>query len=55
MSLAYDICVTGTGEAYSFMKGYHLICGIIQQEKYQYLFWYAKESNDVDSFVKLAV
>ena len=55
MSLAHYMCVVGIGEFCSFENGYHLICDIIQQEKYRYLFQCAKESNDFDSFMKLAV
>lgn len=55
MSLAHYICVMETGEACSFTKNYHLICDIIQQEKYRYLFQCAKESNDFNLFAKLAV
>ena len=54
MSMAYFMCVTGTGEFCSFEKGYHRIGSIIQTEKYQYLFRCAKESNDFDAFMKLA-
>ena len=53
MPLAHYICVTGTGEFCSFETGYHRICDTIQQE--QYLFQCARESNDFDSFMKLAV
>lgn len=55
MSLAHYICVTGTGEFCSFETGYHRICDTIQQEQYWYLFQCARESNDFDSFMKLAV
>ena len=55
MSLAHYICVTGTGGFCSFENGYHRICDIIQQEQYRYLFQCARESNDFDSFMKLAV
>lgn len=55
MSLAHYICVMGTGEACSFAKGYHLICDIIRQEMYRYLFQCVKKSNDFDSFMKLKV
>lgn len=55
MSLAHYICVTGTGEFCSFETGYHRICDTIQQEQYRYLFQCARESNDFDSFMKLAV
>ena len=55
MSLAYYICVIGTGEVCSFENGYHLICDIIQQEKYRYLFQCAKASTDFEAFMKLAV
>ena len=51
MSLAHYICVTGTGEYRSFQDGYHLICSVIHQEKYQYLFLCAKASNDFESFM----
>ena len=54
MSMAHFMCVTGTGEFCSFEKGYHRIGSIIQTEKYQYLFRCAKESNDFDTFMKLA-
>ena len=54
MSLAHYICVTGTGEYRSFQDGYHLICSVIHQEKYQYLLPCAKASNDFESFMKLA-
>ena len=52
MSLAHFMCVAGTGETGSFETGYHQICGIIQLEKYLYLFLCAKESHDFDSFMK---
>ena len=55
MSLAHYICVTGTGEFCSFENGYHRICDTIQQEQYRDLFQCARESNDFDSFTKLAV
>ena len=55
MPLAHYICVTGTGEFCSFETGYHRICDTIQQEQYWYLFQCARESNDFDSFMKLAV
>lgn len=55
MSLAHFMCIAGTGEFCSFETGYHKICGIVQLEKYRYLFQCAKESNDFDSFIKLAV
>ena len=55
MSLAHYICVIGTGTPCSFESGYHQICGIIQQEKYQYLFQCAKASNNFESFLKLVV
>ena len=55
MSLAYFTYIAGTGEFCSFETGYHKICGIVQLEKYRYLFQCAKESNDFDSFIKLAV
>lgn len=55
MSLAHYMCVTGTGEFCSFETGYHRICDTIQQEQYWYLFQCARESNDFDSFMKLAV
>lgn len=55
MSLAHYIRVSGTGESCTFEKGYHLICGIIQQEQYRYLFQCAKESTDFDSFMKLSI
>lgn len=55
MSLAHYICVTGTGQFCSFETGYHRICDTIQQEQYRYLFQCARESNDFDSFMKLAV
>lgn len=55
MSLAHYICVIGTGIPCSFESGYHQICDIIQQEKYQYLFQCAKTSNDFESFLKLVV
>ena len=55
MSLAYFMYIAGTGEFCSFETGYHKICGIVQLEKYRYLFQCAKESNDFDSFIKLAV
>ena len=54
MSLAHFMCIAGTGEFCSFETGYHKICGIVQLEKYRYLFQCAKESNDFDSFIKLA-
>ena len=54
MSLAHFICVTGTGEFCSFEKGYHQVRGIIQLKKYRYLFQCAKESNDFNTFMKLA-
>ena len=54
MSMAHFMCVAGTGEFYSFEKGYHRIESIIQTEKYQYLFQCVKESNDFDAFMKLA-
>jgi len=55
MSLAHYICVMGTGTSCSFEDGYHQICDIIHQEKYQYLFQCAKASNDFEAFMKLAV
>lgn len=55
MSLAHYICVTGMGEFCSFETGYHWICDTIQQEQYRHLFQCARESNDFDSFMKLAV
>ena len=55
MSLAHFMCMAGTGEFCSFETGYHKICGIVQLGKYRYLFQCAKESNDFDSFIKLAV
>ena len=55
MSLAHFICVTGFDEFCAFETGYHKICDTIQLEKYHYLFQCAKESNDFDSFIKLAV
>ncbi len=55
MSLAHYICVMGTGKSCSFENGYHQICDIIQQEKYRYLFQFAKASNNFESFMKLAV
>ena len=55
MSLAHFMCVAGTGEFCPFETGYHKICDTIQLEKYRYLFQCAKESNDFDSFIKLAV
>ena len=54
MSLAHFMRIAGTGEFCSFETGYHKICGIVQLEKYRYLFQCAKESNDFDSFIKLA-
>ena len=54
MSLAHFMCIAGTGEFCSFETGYHKICGIVQLEKYRYLFQCAKESDDFDSFIKLA-
>ena len=54
MALAYYICVMGIGKSCSFENGYHLICDIIQREKYQYLFQCAKASNDFEAFMKLA-
>ena len=54
MSLAHFICVTGTGEFCSFEKGYHQVRSILQLEKYQYLFQCAKESNNFNTFMKLA-
>ena len=54
MSLAHFMCIAGTGEFCSFETGYHKICGIVQSEKYRYLFQCAKESDDFDSFIKLA-
>ena len=54
MTLAHFICVTGTCEFCSFEKGYHQVRGIIQLEKYRYLFQCAKESNDFNAFMKLA-
>ena len=51
MSLAHFMCMAGTGEFCSFETGYHKICGIVQLEKYWYLFQCAKESNDFDSFI----
>lgn len=55
MSLAHYLCVAGTGEFCSFESGYHRICDRIALEKYHYLFQCAKESNDFNSFMKLAV
>ena len=55
MSLAHFMCTAGTGEFCPFKTGYHKICDTIQLEKYRYLFQCAKESNDFDSFIKLAV
>lgn len=55
MSMAYYICVIGTESSCSFETGYHLICDIIQQEKYQYLFQCAKTSNNFEAFMKLVV
>lgn len=55
MSLAHYICVTGIGGFCFFENRYHRICDIIQQEQYRYLFQCARESNDFDSFMKLAV
>lgn len=52
MSLAHFLCVTGTGEIGSFETGYHQICGIIQLEKYHYLYLCAKGSHDFESFMK---
>ena len=54
MSLAHFMCIAGTGEFCSFETGYHKICSIVQLEKYRYLFQCAKESDDFDSFIKLA-
>ena len=54
MSLAHFMRIAGTGEFCSFETGYHKICGIVQLEKYRYLFQCAKESNYFDSFIKLA-
>ena len=54
MSLAHFMCIAGTGEFCSFETRYHKICGIVQLEKYRYLFQCAKESDDFDSFIKLA-
>ena len=54
MSLAHFMCIAGTGEFCSFETGYHKICGIVQLEKYRYLFQCAKEGDDFDSFIKLA-
>ena len=54
MSLAHFMRIAGTGEFCSFETGYHKICGIVQLEKYRYLFQCAKESDDFDSFIKLA-
>ena len=51
MSLAHFMCIAGTGEFCSFETGYHKICGIVQLEKYRYLFQCAKESDDFDSFI----
>lgn len=55
MSLAHYICVMGTESPCSFEIGYYRINDIIQKEKYQYLFQCAKESNDFEAFMKLAV
>ena len=52
MSLAHFMCVAGTGEISSFETGYHHICGIIQLEKYHYLYLCAKESPNFDAFMK---
>ena len=52
MSLAHFMCVAGTGEISSFETGYHQICGIIQLEKYHYLYLCAKESPNFDAFMK---
>ena len=38
MSLAHFMCIAGTGEFCSFETRYHKICGIVQLEKYRYLF-----------------
>ena len=54
MSPAHFMCIAGTGEFCSFETRYHKICGIVQLEKYRYLFQCAKESDDFDSFIKLA-
>ena len=54
MSLAHFMCIAETGEFCSFETGYHKICGIVQLEKYRYLFQCAKESDGFDSFIKLA-
>ena len=54
MSPAHFMCIAGTGEFCSFETRYHKICGIVQSEKYRYLFQCAKESDDFDSFIKLA-
>ena len=51
MSLAHFMCIAGTGEFCSFETGYHKICGIVQSEKYRYLFQCAKEGDDFDSFI----
>ncbi|MDO4471341.1 MAG: transposase [Bacillota bacterium] len=55
MSLAHYLCVAGNGKCCSFESGYHKICDIIKLEKYHYLFLCAKESNDFNAFMKLAV
>lgn len=54
MSMAHYICVTGAGQYRSFQEGYQLIRSTIQQEKYQYLFQYAKSCVDFEAFMKLA-
>ena len=51
MSLAHFMRIAGTGEFCSFETGYHKICGIVQSEKYRYLFQCAKEGDDFDSFI----
>mgnify|MGYP000828389939 CR=1 FL=1 len=51
MSLAHFMRIAGTGEFCSFETGYHKICGIVQLEKYRYLFQCAKEGDDFDSFI----
>ena len=55
MSLAYFLCVTGTGESSSFESGYHQICSIIRLEQYQDLFYCARSSKDLDSFLRATV
>ena len=58
--LSYYVCrwqfhmIAETGKTCSFENGYHQICDIIQLEKYRYLFQCARESNDFNSFMKLA-